>query len=97
MNNEESEVKEEENGKMLYILQKDTLTLKEACFYLGISVSFMYKLTHGRLITHYVPNGKLIYFKRSELDEWLHQNRRSSRYEVEQRADRYSLRSGSKK
>ncbi|TKK71451.1 helix-turn-helix domain-containing protein [Ilyomonas limi] len=54
---------------MNYILQKEILTFEEACIYLGRSASSMYKLTSARLIPHYVPTGKLIYFKRTELDE----------------------------
>lgn len=65
-------------NKMLYLLQKEILTFEEACIYLGRSASFMYKLTSGRLIPYYVPNGKLIYFKKTELDEWVLHNKRSS-------------------
>ena len=43
MNREEIEF--EKNRELLYILQKDILTLKEACLHLGIKSSFMYKLT----------------------------------------------------
>ena len=49
-------------GKRFCIMQKSTLTTKEACLYLGISTSFMYKLTSARLIPHSVPNGKIIFF-----------------------------------
>jgi len=69
-------------GKMNYILQKEILTFEEACIYLGRSASFMYKLTSGRLIPFYVPSGKLIYFRRSELDEWILHNKRSSKEEI---------------
>ena len=43
--------------------------------YLGITESHMYKLTSGGKIPHYKPTGKLIYFSRSELDDWLLHNR----------------------
>ena len=46
-----------------------------ACDYLGITESHMYKLTSGGKIPHYKPTGKLIYFSRSELDDWLLHNR----------------------
>ncbi len=62
------------SDKMLYLLQKEILTFEEACLYLGRSASSMYKLTSGRLIPYYQPNGKLIYFKRTEVDEWALQH-----------------------
>ena len=70
------DIETEKNERRLYILQKNTLTLEEACLYLGIKPSFMYKMTSKRMIPHSVPNGKLIYFERAELDNWALQNKR---------------------
>ncbi len=67
---------------MVYLLQKEILSLQEACIYLCISQSYMYKLTSSRKIPHYSPMGKLIYFKRTELDEWVLKKRRSSQEEM---------------
>lgn len=58
----------------LRILKKEVLTLSEACFYIQVSASYIYKLTSKGQIPHYCPNGKRLYFKRSELDEWLTRN-----------------------
>ena len=85
------------NSKMTYVLQKEILTFEEACMYLGRSASSMYKLTSGRLIPHYVPSGKLIYFKRTELDEWVLQNKRRSLEEIEWESERFQLNSNQKK
>ena len=80
-----SENSEQQNAseRMLYLLQKEILTFEEACFYLGRSASNMYKLTSARIIPYYVPTGKLIYFKRSELDEWILKRKRKSLNEIE--------------
>ena len=43
----------------------------------------MYKLTSGRLIPYYVPTGKLIYFKRSEIEAWALQHKRESKEEIQ--------------
>lgn len=88
MNNEEENLLEK-SGKLLYILQKNTLTLEEACLYLGIKSSFMYKLTSKRLIPHSVPNGKLIYFERLELDKWACQNKRMTSEQIEAESKKY--------
>ena len=80
----ESENSEQKSAseKMLYLLQKEILTFEEACLYLGRSSSSMYKLTSGRLIPYYVPTGKLIYFRKSELDTWILKNKRKSKDEI---------------
>jgi excisionase family DNA binding protein len=65
---------------------KETLDLEEAAMYVKQSRSYLYKLTSQNLIPHYKPNGKKIYFKRSELDEWALKNKVYSAYELEQKA-----------
>lgn len=49
----------------------DLLTLQEASVYLKVSKSYLYKLTSSKKIPFYKPAGKLIYFIKSEIDEWL--------------------------
>lgn len=74
--------KTEGNNIMDYLLQKEILSLQEACIYLCISQSYMYKLTSSRKIPHYSPMGKLIFFKRTELEEWVFKNRRAMQEEL---------------
>ncbi len=57
----------------------------------------MYKLTSGRIIPHHVPNGKLIYFKRAEVDEWVLHNKRNSMEEIQKESERFILNSKDKK
>lgn len=47
------------------------LTFKEACAYLGYAPSYLYKLTYQKIIPHYKPTGKIIFFSKNELDEWI--------------------------
>lgn len=65
---------------------KNTLTFKEACMYLGVSESLLYKLTSTLEIPHYKPRGKLLYFDKGELDNWLHQNRVETASAIRQKA-----------
>ena len=51
------------------------LTVDEARSHLGVSKSYLYKLTSQGEITYYKPNGKLIYFKREDLDKWAYRHR----------------------
>ena len=50
---------------------KQVFTFQEACMYIGISESMLYKLTSCNEIPHYKPRGKIIYLAKEDLDEWL--------------------------
>lgn len=82
------ELKEIKNS---LFLQKEVLTFEEACKYCGISKSKMYKHTSSNNISYYKPEGKLIFFKREELNTWLLRNRQSSMDELQREATKYSL------
>lgn len=47
------------------------LNFKEACAYLGFAPSYLYKLTYRKVIPHYKPTGKVLFFSKNELDEWI--------------------------
>jgi excisionase family DNA binding protein len=68
----------------LAVLNKETLTLKEAAKYLDLSCSHLYKLTYSKQIPHYKPRGKNVFFEKRELDKWLLQNRQATKAEMEQ-------------
>ncbi len=61
---------------------KEVLTLEEAAIFLGMTKSAMYKMTHKQVIPFYRPNGKMVYFEKSELLAWLRANRISSEAEI---------------
>ena len=63
--------------------QKNVLTFKEAAQFIGLSQSYLYKLTSKGIIPHYKPSGKMIYFNREELEMWLLQNRKKTLDEIE--------------
>lgn len=57
-----------------YILKKQILSFSEATIYLDISKSFLYKITSSRSIPFAKPNGGKIYFKKTDLDNWMLSN-----------------------
>ncbi|HDZ40341.1 MAG TPA: DNA-binding protein [Bacteroidetes bacterium] len=71
--------------------KKEILTLKEAASYLGVSKSHLYKLTSARAIPHYCPTGKIIRFKRSDLNQFLKLNKRVSLEQLENEAIKHSI------
>jgi excisionase family DNA binding protein len=58
------------------------LTMKEASVYLGISISTLYKHTSAKNIAYFKPNGKLILFKKQDLDKWIEAKRIPSNREI---------------
>ena len=50
---------------------KDILNMKEVCQYLDISQSLLYKLKCSGEIPHFKPRGKMIFFEKKELIEWI--------------------------
>ncbi|MBP7984095.1 helix-turn-helix domain-containing protein [Bacteroides sp. KFT8] len=58
---------------MLYAC-KDMLTSQEAADYTGLSLSQLYKMTSSMAIPYYKPRGKMVYFDKKELDNWMRQN-----------------------
>lgn len=75
---------------------KEVLTSDEAARYLGVSKSYLYKLTMQQKIPHYKPMGKLCYFNRAELEQWLQSNRVSTEAEISQKAQQHCLKKGGK-
>lgn len=66
--------------------KKKVLTFEEACEYMGVSRSFLYKLTSRRQIPHSKPNGKMIFFEKSEVNDWLLRNRRNSNVKLKSKS-----------
>lgn len=56
-----------ENFKVL----NELMTLEETSSFLKVSKSYLYKLTSGKKIPYYKPAGKLIYFLKSEIEQWV--------------------------
>lgn len=51
----------------LVLHTKNVLSFEEASRFLNLSKSYLYKLTSGNLIPHYKPQGKRLYFEKTEL------------------------------
>jgi len=65
--------------------QKDQpMSFAEACKYLNVSKSYLYKSTHKNLIPYYKPGGKKIFFSKKDLNEWIFKYRIKSDSELDQ-------------
>ncbi|MFD0751289.1 helix-turn-helix domain-containing protein [Mucilaginibacter calamicampi] len=70
---------------------KDMLTVDEACSFMGMSKSTLYKMSSSNVIPLYKPTGGRIYFKRDDILEYMQQNRVKSQKEIEQEALNYVI------
>ena len=82
----EERIEELEN---LIYLSKNVLSFEEASRFLNLSKSYLYKLTSAGVIPHYKPQGKMIYFEKTALEEWLRQNPVKTQEQIAQEAQRY--------
>lgn len=68
------------------LMQKAALSFEEAAKYMNVSPSQLYKLTCKRLIPAFKPGGKLLFFKRDDLDNWMLSKRRKTAKEISSEA-----------
>ena len=71
--------------------RKEVLTSEEAASYLDVSMPQLYRLTSKKLIPFYSPTGGKLYFKRSELDNWMLSNRSATTQEIEVNSINYLI------
>ena len=65
---------------------KEVLTVEEAAKFMGMARSSLYKMPSDQTIPFYRPNGKMIFFEKTDLLSWIRKNRVSSREEIEEEA-----------
>lgn len=70
---------------------KQILNLSEAVLFLDISRSHLYKLTSQKQIPHFCPQGKKLYFRRDDLQNWLQRNRQEVEETVEERVNNLTI------
>ena len=60
--------------KKLLVSQKTVFNVDDFCTYTGLAKPTLYKLTSAHLIPFSCPQGKVIYFEKTKVDEWLLKN-----------------------
>ena len=80
-----------EELESLVYASKNVLSFEEACKYLNLSKSYLYKLTSAQMIPHYKPQGKMIHFEKDALEAWLRQNPVKTQAQISQEASNYIL------
>lgn len=67
------------------------LNFNQAADYLGFSHSYLYKLTSRKIIPCHRPTGKMLFFSKEELDEWIFENRSQEPEDRSQNEDASTL------
>ena len=70
----------------LLLTQKNVLNFSEVKLYTNLSESYLYELTSSGGIPCYKPNGKQLYFKKKEIEDWLLSNRKATNIELDELA-----------
>jgi excisionase family DNA binding protein len=67
------------------------LTVEETAMLMGVGSDYVYRLTSGKApkIGFYKPNGKLKYFLKADLLQYMQQNRTMGASEIETKAKNY--------
>lgn len=87
--NKEIIQKLDEIKELFKVQRAKPYTFNEAAEYLGISKSYLYKLTSGGKIPYFKPFGKKIYFDKVMLDDWVYQNPVKGAADIETEAIKY--------
>ncbi len=74
--------------RLTLISAKAVLDIDEASVFTGFSKGHLYRLTSERQIPHYKKNRKL-YFKKSELEAWLLEDKVMTAEDIESQAATY--------
>ena len=81
----------EELKSLLSFQDDQPLTFSQAADYLNLSKSYLYKLTCTGQITFFKPNGKKIYFRKSDLNNFLFRRKNKSESELRQDATEFNF------
>mgnify|MGYP000517086005 CR=1 FL=1 len=70
----------------LCYMTKEVLNLEEASAFLGIAKSTLYKMTHLNQLPYFKPAGKLIFFEKKALLDWVRGAKSKSVDEIKEEA-----------
>jgi excisionase family DNA binding protein len=69
------------------VMGEKPLSVEDAVDFLRISRGHLYNLMYQNKIPYYKPEGKLAYFKKEDLEEFVFRNRHGADYELSKKAD----------
>lgn len=76
--------------KLIIGTNKQIFTVDDVVNYTGFSKSYVYKLVHNNILPYSKPNNRTLFFTKTEIDEWLLQNKSKSISQIEREAINYT-------
>jgi excisionase family DNA binding protein len=76
------------NLKNSVVPADQSMNISEVANYIKAAKSTIYGLTHKNTIPYY-KLGKKLYFKKSEIDEWINSKKRKTKNDIEDAANEY--------
>jgi excisionase family DNA binding protein len=70
---------------------KEMMTSDETAKFMGVSMSYLYKLSFKRELPSYKPGGKKMYFRKGDVIDWLSKHKIMSNDEIEEKAIKYVM------
>lgn len=77
--------------QLVIMNSKEVLTIKDVALLTGFTVGNLYRMTSEKKIPYYKPMNGKIFFKKTEIENWLLQNHISSNRDIESEAANYCL------
>lgn len=68
---------------------KEILNIEDVINLTGYKRSYVYKLVHKNILPFSKPNGKALFFEKSEIHSWMLQNKSKSISQIEEEAQDY--------
>lgn len=79
------------------ILRKEIINLEEAAQLLGVSKSTMYKYLNTRKLSYSKPTGKILFFRKEDIYDFITSNKYASKNELMSGASQIADKSKSKR
>lgn len=77
--------------KYILIGTKNVLNIDEAAIVLGVTIRTLRKMVSEHTLPIYKPNQRALYFKKSDLEDWMLQNRVKPQSEIDSEVEAYCI------
>jgi excisionase family DNA binding protein len=77
--------------KSMIEVEETPMTFLEAVQFMKVKSSTLYKLTHKKLIPYSKPGGKVLYFKKADLINWMNSNPVKTADQIDEEASNYLM------
>ena len=77
--------------KYILIGTKNVLNIDEASIVLGVTIRTLRKMVAEHTIPIYKPNQRALYFQKSDLEDWMLQNRVKPQSEIDAEVEAYCI------